>query len=161
MASGDGARKSPQLTNKIKLKTTIQHNTVTASDSDASIETNSLNSADSTTIEQNHGVGGGGCGGGGSGQSHTTTTIENKQHQPLRRKKTRRGSEWEIMEGLKDGQRFECKPNPYSGFLHKKRKWPLKGWHKVICVNGFFIVLYSQVLLYLLRKYIFEIFWGF
>lgn len=101
MASGD--KKSPQLS-KIKVK--VGNSTVTASDSDASVETNSL-SADSTT-EQNN-----------------VTQTEK------RRKKTRRGSEWEIMEGLKDGQRFESKPNPFCGFLHKKRKWPLKGWHKV------------------------------
>lgn len=43
----------------------------------------------------------------------------------------RRGSEWEILEGLKDGQRFDRKPDIYTGYLHKKRKWPLKGWHKV------------------------------
>jgi hypothetical protein len=102
MASGD--KKSPQLS-KIKVK--VGNSTVTASDSDASVETNSL-SADSTT-EQN-----------------------NVPQTEKRRKKTRRGSEWEIMEGLKDGQRFESKPNQFSGFLHKKRKWPLKGWHKVI-----------------------------
>jgi hypothetical protein len=43
----------------------------------------------------------------------------------------RRRSEWEILEGLKDGQRFDKKPDIYTGYLHKKRKWPLKGWHKV------------------------------
>jgi hypothetical protein len=43
----------------------------------------------------------------------------------------RRGSEWEILEGLKEGQRFDKKPDIYTGYLHKKRKWPLKGWHKV------------------------------
>ncbi|KAJ8926088.1 hypothetical protein NQ315_009945 [Exocentrus adspersus] len=101
MATGD-TRKSPQLS-KIKLK--IGNSTVTASDSDASVETNSL-SAESAT-EQN--------------QVH---------HNEKRRKKNRRGSEWEIMEGLKDGQRFENRPNPFNGYLHKKRKWPLKGWHK-------------------------------
>lgn len=103
MATGD-TKKSPQLS-KIKLK--VGNSIVTASDSDASVETNSL-SADSAT-EQN--------------QAH---------HNEKRRKKNRRGSEWEIMEGLKDGQRFENKPNPFNGYLHKKRKWPLKGWHKVI-----------------------------
>ncbi|XP_018566852.1 oxysterol-binding protein-related protein 3 isoform X1 [Anoplophora glabripennis] len=101
MATGD-TKKSPQL-NKIKLK--VGNSIVTASDSDASVETNSL-SADSAT-EQN--------------QVH-----QNEK----RRKKNRRGSEWEIMEGLKDGQRFENKPNLFNGYLHKKRKWPLKGWHK-------------------------------
>ncbi|XP_038218658.1 oxysterol-binding protein-related protein 6-like [Zerene cesonia] len=43
----------------------------------------------------------------------------------------RRGSEWEVLEGLKDGQRFEKRPEVFNGYLHKKRKWPLKGWHKV------------------------------
>lgn len=99
MANTD-TKKSPQL-NKIKLK--VGTSNVTASDSDASVDTNSL-SADSVT-EQNQAL-------------------------SKRRKKIRRGSEWEIMEGLKEGQRFENKPNPFSGYLHKKRKWPLKGWHK-------------------------------
>lgn len=102
MASNE--KKSPQLS-KIKVK--VGNSQVTASDSDASAETNSL-SAESTTEQPNN-----------------VTQIEK------RRKKNRRGSEWEIMEGLKDGQRFENKPNPFNGFLHKKRKWPLKGWHKV------------------------------
>lgn len=43
----------------------------------------------------------------------------------------RRGTEWEIVEGLKDGQRYDKKPELFRGYLHKKRKWPLKGWHKV------------------------------
>ncbi|CAG9821270.1 unnamed protein product [Phaedon cochleariae] len=101
MATSD-MRKSPQLS-KIKLK--VVNSAVTASDSDASIDTNSL-SAESAT-EQNH-----------------------PPRNEKRRKKNRRGSEWEIMEGLKDGQRFDNKPNPFTGYLHKKRKWPLKGWHK-------------------------------
>ncbi|VVC93467.1 unnamed protein product [Leptidea sinapis] len=42
----------------------------------------------------------------------------------------RRGSEWEVLEGLKDGQRFDKRPEVFNGYLHKKRKWPLKGWHK-------------------------------
>lgn len=49
----------------------------------------------------------------------------------VNKRSTRRGSEWEILEGLKDGQRFDKKPDVYIGYLHKKRKWPLKGWHKV------------------------------
>lgn len=36
-----------------------------------------------------------------------------------------------MLEGLKDGQRFERRPEVFNGYLHKKRKWPLKGWHKV------------------------------
>lgn len=50
---------------------------------------------------------------------------------------TRRGSEWEILAGLKDGQRFDQTPEVYSGYLLKKRKWPLKGWHKVSVIVRF------------------------
>lgn len=44
--------------------------------------------------------------------------------------KSKGGNEWEILEGLKDGQRCEEKPNKFDGYLYKRRKWPLKGWHK-------------------------------
>ncbi|CAH1101995.1 unnamed protein product [Psylliodes chrysocephalus] len=108
MATVENTKKSPQL-HKIKLKV-VNSGTVAASDSDASVETNSL-SAESAT-EQN--------------QAEQNQAQQNEK----KKKKIRRGSEWEIMEGLKDGQRFENKPNTFTGYLHKKRKWPLKGWHK-------------------------------
>ncbi|XP_078700703.1 oxysterol-binding protein-related protein 6-like isoform X3 [Branchiostoma floridae x Branchiostoma belcheri] len=39
--------------------------------------------------------------------------------------------EWEIVEGLKTGTTVErSTPTKYEGFMLKKRKWPLKGWHK-------------------------------
>ncbi|ESP01675.1 hypothetical protein LOTGIDRAFT_139282, partial [Lottia gigantea] len=38
--------------------------------------------------------------------------------------------EWDILEGLRDGQKCEDKPDKHQGFLMKRRKWPLKGWHK-------------------------------
>lgn len=38
---------------------------------------------------------------------------------------------WEIIEGLKIGQTHVQKPDKHEGFMLKKRKWPLKGWHKV------------------------------
>lgn len=96
-------KKSPQP-GKIKLKK-VGNNAV-ASDSDASGDTNSV-SADSGTEQAQ------------------------PPQQNTRKKQRRRSSEWEIMEGLKDGQKFESKPDIFNGFLHKKRKWPLKGWHKV------------------------------
>ncbi|XP_050297078.1 oxysterol-binding protein-related protein 3-like isoform X2 [Anthonomus grandis grandis] len=112
MASND-SKKSPEVT---RVKSRLLNSNIQASDSDASLETNSL-SADSGT-EQNQ-----------TGPPET------------RKKKNRKGSEWEIMEGLKDGQRFESKPNLFNGYLHKKRKWPLKGWHKryFILDNGILI----------------------
>uniref|UniRef100_A0A671YBW8 Oxysterol-binding protein n=1 Tax=Sparus aurata TaxID=8175 RepID=A0A671YBW8_SPAAU len=38
---------------------------------------------------------------------------------------------WEIIEGLKIGQSNVQRPDKHEGFMLKKRKWPLKGWHKV------------------------------
>ncbi|XP_066156879.1 oxysterol-binding protein-related protein 3-like [Euwallacea fornicatus] len=109
-------KKSPELT---RVKSKVPNSATQASDSDASLETNSL-SADSGT-EQNH-------------------TFQNAK----RKKRNRKGSEWEIMEGLKDGQRFESKPNLYSGYLHKKRKWPLKGWHKRYFILDKGILIYGK-----------------
>ncbi|XP_053617817.1 oxysterol-binding protein-related protein 3-like isoform X7 [Plodia interpunctella] len=56
----------------------------------------------------------------------------------------RRGSEWEVLEGLKDGQRFEKRPDVFNGYLHKKRKWPLKGWHKRYFVVDGGILVYAR-----------------
>ena len=40
--------------------------------------------------------------------------------------------DWEMMEGLREGQKFEGqRPTKYEGFILKRRKWPMKGWHKV------------------------------
>lgn len=99
-------KKSPQP-GKIKLKIG-GNNAAVASDSDASGDTNSL--------------------------SAESATEQAQPAQVSRKKQRRRSSEWEIMEGLKDGQRYEHKPDPFNGFLHKKRKWPLKGWHKVLWI---------------------------
>ncbi|KAK5648427.1 hypothetical protein RI129_003319 [Pyrocoelia pectoralis] len=88
-----------------------------AIDSDASAETNSL-SAESTT--------------------------ENVHPKSKKKFGRRRGSEWEVVEGLKEGQRFEKRPDVYNGFLHKKRKWPLKGWHKRFFVLNKGILIYGK-----------------
>ncbi|XP_017779338.1 PREDICTED: oxysterol-binding protein-related protein 3-like [Nicrophorus vespilloides] len=105
---------------KVTLKT--KHSQTATSDSDASAETNSL-SADSAELTQqpNH-----------------------PPKPPARKKGRRRSSEWEIMEGLKDGQKYENKPTSYSGYLHKKRKWPLKGWHKRYFLLDKGILLYGK-----------------
>ncbi|CAH2056880.1 unnamed protein product, partial [Iphiclides podalirius] len=60
------------------------------------------------------------------------------------RSSRRRGSEWEVLEGLKDGQRFEKRPEVFNGYLHKKRKWPLKGWHKRFFVVDGGILVYAR-----------------
>ncbi|XP_014260176.1 oxysterol-binding protein-related protein 6-like isoform X2 [Cimex lectularius] len=65
-------------------------------------------------------------------QESTTEVVTTRQNLPTSNQKrvNRRSSEWEIIEGLRDGQRYETKPDVFTGYLHKKRKWPLKGWHK-------------------------------
>jgi hypothetical protein len=57
------------------------------------------------------------------------TPVSKKQKRGSR--KSRRDREWEILEGLRDGQVCNEKPEKYQGFLMKRRKWPMKGWHKV------------------------------
>ncbi|XP_061615626.1 oxysterol-binding protein-related protein 3-like [Phyllopteryx taeniolatus] len=37
---------------------------------------------------------------------------------------------WEIVEGLRGGPAIMQQPEPQQGFLLKRRKWPMKGWHK-------------------------------
>lgn len=39
--------------------------------------------------------------------------------------------DWEVLEGLREGQRCEETPIRKEGYLLKRRKWPMKGWHKV------------------------------
>ncbi|KAM5152361.1 oxysterol-binding protein-related protein 6 isoform 2-T2 [Mantella aurantiaca] len=54
------------------------------------------------------------------------------------------GDSWEIIEGLKIGQTSVQKPEKYEGFMLKKRKWPLKGWHKRFFVLENGILKYSK-----------------
>ncbi|EPY87727.1 hypothetical protein CB1_000224003 [Camelus ferus] len=37
---------------------------------------------------------------------------------------------WEVVEGLRGEMNYTQEPPVQKGFLLKKRKWPLKGWHK-------------------------------
>ncbi|XP_072009855.1 oxysterol-binding protein-related protein 3 isoform X1 [Engystomops pustulosus] len=41
-----------------------------------------------------------------------------------------RQDSWEIVEGLRGSSSCTQEPQKKEGFLLKKRKWPLKGWHK-------------------------------
>ncbi|CAG7785076.1 unnamed protein product [Allacma fusca] len=63
----------------------------------------------------------------------TTATAASEPPKPPPRgrgkRKTRR-SDWEILEGLKEGQTYDRVPKKFEGFVLKKRKWPLKGYHK-------------------------------
>ncbi|XP_068592079.1 oxysterol-binding protein-related protein 3 isoform X2 [Cebidichthys violaceus] len=41
-----------------------------------------------------------------------------------------RQDSWEIVEGLRGGFSSVLEPQKQEGFMLKKRKWPMKGWHK-------------------------------
>ncbi|XP_066305295.1 oxysterol-binding protein-related protein 6-like isoform X4 [Branchiostoma lanceolatum] len=61
-----------------------------------------------------------------SGSSKETPSPKKEKDSPDLEK-----GEWEIVEGLKTGASVEkSTPTKYEGFMLKKRKWPLKGWHK-------------------------------
>ena len=51
----------------------------------------------------------------------------------------RKDSKWEILTNLDSGTLYKIKPKMMEGMLTKKRKWPLKGWHKryFILDNGY------------------------
>ncbi|XP_037096289.1 oxysterol-binding protein-related protein 6 isoform X4 [Syngnathus acus] len=51
---------------------------------------------------------------------------------------------WEIIEGLKIGQSHVQRPDKHEGFMLKKRKWPLKGWHKRFFVLDNGMLKYSK-----------------
>ncbi|KAG8229856.1 hypothetical protein J437_LFUL009131 [Ladona fulva] len=96
-------KKSPLPRNKTK---SIPGHT---SDSECSVESNSLSAESNNELFS---------------KTPTRSTAGG------RGKRERRNSEWEILESLRDGQSFDWNPQEYKGYLHKKRKWPLKGWHK-------------------------------
>ncbi|XP_025080821.1 oxysterol-binding protein-related protein 6-like isoform X2 [Pomacea canaliculata] len=72
----------------------------------------------------------------------TTTTASKSPKGRRKLRKSRR--EWEILEGLRDGQKCEDKPDKYQGYLMKRRKWPMKGWHKRFFVLEKGILTYAK-----------------
>lgn len=54
------------------------------------------------------------------------------------RHRRRKDSKWEILTSLDPGTSYNIQPKKIDGFLLKRRKWPLKGWHKrfFILENG-------------------------
>ncbi|XP_026529418.1 oxysterol-binding protein-related protein 3 isoform X7 [Notechis scutatus] len=54
--------------------------------------------------------------------SRSTSSCSSKQGS--------RQDSWEIIEGLRGVMNCTQEPQKQEGFLLKKRKWPLKGWHK-------------------------------
>lgn len=54
--------------------------------------------------------------------SRSTSSCSSKQGS--------RQDSWEVVEGLRGDMTYTQEPPVQKGFLLKKRKWPLKGWHK-------------------------------
>ncbi|XP_007529116.2 oxysterol-binding protein-related protein 3 isoform X6 [Erinaceus europaeus] len=54
--------------------------------------------------------------------SRSTSSCSSKQGS--------RQDSWEVVEGLRGEMNYTQEPSVQKGFLLKKRKWPLKGWHK-------------------------------
>ncbi|KAF3694839.1 Oxysterol-binding protein-related protein 6 [Channa argus] len=75
-------------------------------------------------------------------QPDAMTNDENKYSPLLSEHKE--ADSWEIIEGLKIGQSNVQRPDKHEGFMLKKRKWPLKGWHKRFFVLDNGILKYSK-----------------
>uniref|UniRef100_W5MIQ2 Oxysterol-binding protein n=1 Tax=Lepisosteus oculatus TaxID=7918 RepID=W5MIQ2_LEPOC len=74
----------------------------------------------------------------------TNPSIFNRPVRPDDFQTGKEGDSWEIIEGLKIGQTNVQKPDKHEGFMLKKRKWPLKGWHKRFFVLDNGILKYSK-----------------
>lgn len=114
-ASGEKMEKN-EKSPRLKQKTKSQSDRV--SDSEQSNETNSL------SAESNN----------DNGRSPIKSTGHDYQHHSTKSKQRRRGAEWEIIDSMKV-QYVDQLPEKMEGFLLKKRKWPLKGWHKVCLLS--------------------------
>ncbi|XP_056090870.1 oxysterol-binding protein-related protein 3 isoform X1 [Rhinichthys klamathensis goyatoka] len=57
-----------------------------------------------------------------SSPSHSNSSSSSKHDS--------RQDNWEIVEGLRGGLSNVQEPEKQSGYMLKKRKWPMKGWHK-------------------------------
>ena len=52
--------------------------------------------------------------------------FERSNSRGLRRK----DSKWEVLTNLETGTQYTILPKKSEGYLAKRRRWPLKGWHK-------------------------------
>ncbi|OCT63653.1 oxysterol-binding protein-related protein 6 isoform X2 [Xenopus laevis] len=83
----------------------------------------------------------------GISPAHKTSTPTHKSassSSSSQRDSRQEADSWEIIEGLKIGQSSVQKPEKHEGFMLKKRKWPLKGWHKRFFVLDNGILKYSK-----------------
>uniref|UniRef100_A0A6Q2YL34 Oxysterol-binding protein n=1 Tax=Esox lucius TaxID=8010 RepID=A0A6Q2YL34_ESOLU len=76
--------------------------------------------------------------------THTHWAVSAAGVQLISRHLIREADSWEIIEGLKIGQSSVQRPDKHEGFMLKKRKWPLKGWHKRFFVLDNGMLKYSK-----------------
>ncbi|XP_030641994.1 oxysterol-binding protein-related protein 6 isoform X2 [Chanos chanos] len=74
----------------------------------------------------------------------STPTHKSASSSSSSQRDSRQADSWEIIEGLKIGQTNVQRPDKHEGFMLKKRKWPLKGWHKRFFVLDNGILKYSK-----------------
>ena len=71
---------------------------------------------------------------GRSGKNVTTVGgTANEEEKDVRSKSKnlrRRDSKWEVLTNLESGPQYTIRPKKSEGYLAKRRRWPLKGWHK-------------------------------
>jgi len=107
LRAGEKMDRSPHLRHQTKSQGGV-------SDSELSTETNSL------SAESNN----------DNGRSPVKSTPSGTDVQAAKSKQRRKGAEWEVIDSFKTLRIFDQAPTKLEGFLLKKRKWPLKGWHK-------------------------------
>ncbi|XP_006866747.1 PREDICTED: oxysterol-binding protein-related protein 6 isoform X4 [Chrysochloris asiatica] len=76
--------------------------------------------------------------------SSTEPSVSRQLLEPEPVSLSKEADSWEIIEGLKIGQTNVQKPDKQEGFMLKKRKWPLKGWHKRFFVLDNGMLKYSK-----------------
>ncbi|KAM5267840.1 oxysterol-binding protein-related protein 6 isoform 7-T12 [Hipposideros larvatus] len=76
--------------------------------------------------------------------SSTEPSVSRQLLEPEPVHLSKEADSWEIIEGLKIGQTNVQRPDKHEGFMLKKRKWPLKGWHKRFFVLDNGMLKYSK-----------------
>uniref|UniRef100_A0A672MBB8 Oxysterol-binding protein n=1 Tax=Sinocyclocheilus grahami TaxID=75366 RepID=A0A672MBB8_SINGR len=74
----------------------------------------------------------------------STPTHKSASSSSSSQRDSRQTDSWEIIEGLRIGQTHIQRPEKHEGFMLKKRKWPLKGWHKRFFILDNGILKYSK-----------------
>lgn len=65
----------------------------------------------------------------GSSMSQKISSLSRSNSSSSSKQDSRQDS-WEIVEGLRGGYSIVQEPHKQEGFMLKRRKWPMKGWHK-------------------------------